>query len=300
MNYFYSLHKKKILIMSLLIVSLSLIVSLIGLFSSKEVGAMLFTSIYGEIIETYGIGIYFRDSVSVAAQGLASDLITLILAVPLLITSSIYTYKGSRKSTFVLLGTLGYFLYTYMSYVFLWMYNPLFILYVVLMSLSLFSFILLMMSFNLETIEKQFSPKLPVRFLGIYQIAIGAFIALLWLGKLAPTIFDQAAPVGLEHYTTLVIQGMDLGFVVPVAILSGILLLKRRPMGYLLTSVVAVKGFTMLLAISAMIVNQMINGVSVSTVEVVMFPVFNLFAIYVFIVFLRNLTKQKDIELSNI
>ncbi|MBU1142316.1 MAG: hypothetical protein KKH92_01585, partial [Firmicutes bacterium] len=197
-------------------------------------------------------------------------------------------------------GTLGYFLYTYMSYTFLWMYNPLFIIYVILMSLSLFSFIMLMMSFKLETIEKQFVEKLPISFLGIYQIVIGALIGLLWLGKIMPTILDNSTPVGLEYYTTLVIQGMDLGFVVPVAILSGILLMKRRPMGYLLTSVVAVKGFTMLLAISAMIVNQVINRVNVNTIELIMFPALNLVSIYVFIVFLKGLKNQKDIDLSQL
>jgi hypothetical protein len=183
-----------------------------------------------------------------------------------------------------------------MSYVFLWFYNPFFIIYVVLMSLSLFSFVMLMMSISIDTIKEHFKETLPIRFIAIYQIAIGVLIALLWLGKIAPTILEGAVPEGLEHYTTLVIQGMDLGFVVPVAILSGILLLKRKPMGYVLTSVVAVKGFTMLLAISAMIINQLINGVSVNIVELVLFPLFNLFAIYVFIIFIRHIKAQKKLK----
>lgn len=294
MNLFFQQHKQKILIMSLIIATLSIVASLAGLLSGGGTGSVIFESIFGESIETYGVGIYFRDSVSVAAQGLASDLITLVLAVPLLVISAIKAYKGAFKWTLIWLGTTGYFLYTYMSYVFLWFYNPFFIIYVALMSLSLFVFIMLMMSISIDTIKQHFKDTLPVRFIGIYQIAIGALIGLLWLGKIAPTILEGAVPVGLEHYTTLVIQGMDLGFVVPVAILSGILLLKQRPMGYVLTSIVTVKGFTMLLAISAMIINQLINGVSVNIVELILFPLFNLFAIFVFVIFIRQIKSESQ------
>ena len=41
-----------------------------------------------------------------------------------------------------------------------------FIVYVILMSLSFFSFVLMMMSFNINNLGSAFSEKLPVRFLG--------------------------------------------------------------------------------------------------------------------------------------
>ncbi|MCF7932315.1 MAG: hypothetical protein K9K93_04020 [Acholeplasmataceae bacterium] len=300
MNSFGIKNKQKILILTLLIALMATIVSLVGLCSSRDWGSTLITTIYGDVVKTYGIGLYFRDSVSVAAQGLAADLITLVIGVPLLITSVVHMIKGSFKAHLVLLGTIGYVLYTYTSYVFLWMYNPLFIMYVALMSMSLFALILLMMSVSVESIKDRFKETLPVRFIAIYQIVIGAMIGLLWLGKIAPTLTDGAAPEGIEHYTTLVIQGLDLGIVVPVAILSGMLLLKGRPMGYLLTSLVAVKGFTILLAISAMIVNQLMNGVEVSLVELVLFPVFNVFAIIVFIMFIRHVKSETDTSHSRL
>jgi len=297
MNNFYQKHKKTIFYLTCMIASLSIIVSLVGLLSSTAHGRYSFVSIFGEIVEIYGRGIYFRDSVSVAAQGLASDFITLVIGVPILLVSAFYAYKGSYRFSLILLGTVGYFLYTYTSYVFLWFYNPLFILYVILMSLSFFTLVLLMMSFSLTHIKDHFKSHMPVKLFGIYQVIIGVLIGFLWLGKIAPTITQGGAPEGLEHYTTLVIQGMDLGFVVPVAILSGLLLIKRKPMGYLLTSIVAVKGLTMLLAISAMIINQLLNGVDVHIAELIIFPVFNLFAIYIFVLFMKQV-KVKDLQVS--
>ncbi len=289
--------RKSLIIIVCLITVLATLVSFVGILSNGGPGEYLFDAITGAQVRIYGVGVYQMDSVSVAVQGIAQDFITLVVGIPLLIASLFMTMKNSFRGKLILTGTLGYFLYTYISYVFLWMYNPWFIVYVILMSLSLFGFIIMMMSYDLDQIKNKFDDKLPRKFLGIYQITIGVFIGLLWLGKIATSLLEGSAPDGLEHYTTLVIQGLDLGVIVPVAILSGILLLKRRPMGYLLTTVVAVKGFTMLLAISAMVFNQALQSISMNIVEVIMFPAFNLVAIYAFFTLLKHVNKT-DVKLE--
>ncbi|MGB7594041.1 MAG: hypothetical protein WBL80_00570, partial [Erysipelotrichaceae bacterium] len=253
--------KKPVLILVGIVIVLSAVCSVLGLTFGGNGNPREFLSIGGETIKIFGSGLYKNDSLSVVAQGKASDLVTLVFAIPLLMVSLVQSYQGSIKARLIMTGTLGYFLYTYMSYTFLWMYNPLFIVYVLLMSASLFAFILAILSFDNEKIPALFSEKLPVRFLGGFQLFIAFAIGMLWLGKIAPTILNGTIPVGLEHYTTLVIQGMDLGFVVPAAVLSGILLIKRKPLGYLLSSVIIIKGITMLTCISAMIINSYLSGI---------------------------------------
>ncbi len=98
-----------------------------------------------------------------------------------------------------------------------------------------------------------FNEKMPIRFIAGFQLFVGIGIGILWVAKIAPSILKSVVPIGLEYYTTLVIHGMDLAFIVPTAILSAVLLIKRKPMGYLLTSVIVIKGFTMLTALSAII-----------------------------------------------
>jgi hypothetical protein len=51
----------------------------------------------------------------------------------------------------------------------------------------------------------------------------------------------------------LAIHALDLGLIVPLAILSGVLLTRRRGWGYLLASVASIKGLTMGIAVSAMV-----------------------------------------------
>jgi len=282
---------KSINILVLIIIVLALAACLFGLFSSGGIGQYEFKSINNETVKIYGEGIYKNDSISTVAQGKASDFVTLVLGIPLLIASLYFTIRGSFKGKLMLTGTLGYFLYTYMSYTFLWTYNPLFIVYVIIMAASLYAFILSFMSFEIEKVPAMFNEKLPTKFLGGFQLFVGFAIGMLWLGKIAPSIFKGAIPLGLEHYTTLVIQGMDLGIIVPAAFLSGILIIKRKPFGYLLSSVIIIKGVTMLTCISAMIINMALMGVDMSLAEILVFPILNLFAIMCLILLLKNTAK---------
>lgn len=291
-------HTKAICILVVGIAFLALLSSLTGLFSSGGPGEYEYTSINGESVRIYGVGLYKNDSVSVAAQGIASDLVTSVLGIPLLLLSLYFSIKGSFRAGLLLTGTLGYFLYTYMSYVFLWMYNRLFLVYVLLMALCLYAFILSMMSFDLGKINSYFKKGLPVRFLSAYQIFIALGIGMMWLGKIGPSVFTGSVPVGLEHYTTLVIQGMDLGIIVPTAILSAILLLNRKPFGYLLTSVIIFKSITMLTAISAMILNMDLRGIDMNPIEVITFSLFNLLAIFALVLLLKN-TEAKGEMFGN-
>ncbi|MEQ8155150.1 MAG: hypothetical protein ABRQ25_09755 [Clostridiaceae bacterium] len=283
-------YKMSINILVVCIIVLAMVACLVGLFSSGGSGQYEFKSINNEVVKIYGQGLYKNDSIAAVAQGKASDLITIILGIPLLLSSLYLTNKGSFRGKLILTGTLGYFLYTYMSYTFLWMYNSFFIIYVILMSLSLYALILSFMSFEIEKLPSMFSKNLPTKFLGGFQLFVAFAIGMLWLGRISSSIFEGAVPVGLEHYTTLVIQGMDLGVVVPTAVLSGILLIKRKPFGYLLSSTIIIKGVAMLTCISAMIINQAISGISMNIVEVMVFPAFNLLAVICAILLLKGVT----------
>lgn len=284
-------YKTIINVLVLCILVLALLACLFGLFSSGGNGQYDFKSINNETVKIYGSGIYKNDSISGVAQAKASDFVTLVLGIPLLIASRCFAARGSFRGRLMLTGTLGYFLYTYMSYTFLLTYNPLFIVYVVIMSACLYAFILSLMSFEIDKLPAMFNERLPTKLLGGFQLLVGFSLCVMWCGKIAPTIFKGTIPLGLENYTTLVIQGMDLGIIVPAAFLSGILLIKRKPFGYLLSSVIIIKGVTMLTCISAMIINMALMGVEMSLAEILVFPILNLFAIICLILLLKNTAK---------
>lgn len=287
--------KKSITLLVTLIAILSIAASGTGVFSGWGVTAekQQFLSQRGEVVELYGKGIYKNDSVSIASQGIAQDAVSLLVGIPLLLLSLRVARKGSLKGLLMLTGTIGYFLYSYISYSFLSMYNQLFLIYVALMSLCLFAFVLCIMSINAEGLKNSFHKKLPVGFIGGFQIFVAFMLTMLWLGKIIPALLNGGVPAGLEHYTTLVIQAMDLGIIIPAAILAGVLLIKRNTYGYLLTSIIMVKEMTMLTALTAMIISQVVAGVKLGVVEMILFPLFNLVAVYCLYLLLRNIDEKK-------
>jgi hypothetical protein len=291
-------NKKAITVLVIVIAILSLIASAMGVFSGRgEIAEQnLFLSLHGENITLHGRGIYQNDSVSVATQGIAQDIITIILGIPMLLISLVLARRGSLKGRLLLTGTIGYFLYAYISYTFLSMYNALFLVYVVLMSTSLFAFLLCIMSIDIAALKSCFSPKLPVRFIGGFQLFIAFMLCTMWLGRIVLPLIAGGIPMGLEHYNTLVIQGLDLGIIVPVAALSGIMIIKKKELGYLLSSIIIIKGLTMLTAITSMLIGMINAGIEVSSIEMVVFPLFNLIAIYCLVVLLRNINEKKYVS----
>lgn len=284
-------YRKSVGILVAFIAGLSLLAGIIGILPTTGTGVHTFSSLHGETVHLYGKGIYSNDSVAAAVQAIAQDWVTVFLGVPLLALSCYFARKSSLRAQILLAGTLAYFLYTYMSYTFLCMYNPLFLVYVTLMSMSFFALILVMLSFDLEVLKNAFSDDLPVKTIGIVILVFAGAIGLMWLGRIVPPLLKGDFPSILEHYTTLVIQAIDLGFVIPVSILSAVLLMKRRPIGLLLSSVMCMKGATMLTSLSAMVISQARSGVEMSIAEIVVFPVANILVLIGVFVFMKKIRE---------
>lgn len=272
---------------------LALFAASVGLFYETPGESYAFTNHRGETVRINGHGLYFYDTVSTTAQMQGTDLITLVVGLPLLAISTWLAFQGSLRGRLLLTGTLGFYLYTYMSMSMLTAYNALFLIYVTLFSLSLFAFVLSMLGFDLSTLPGHFSARLPRGWIAGLMFLIGGFLSLAWLGKIVPPLFQDTAPA-LENTTTLVIQSMDLGLIVPLAIVSGLLLLRRNPWGYLLTSVFVTKAITLGLAVSAMALNMARVGVPDSLAIIIPFLVITLLNLIVAVQLLRNIDVRRD------
>lgn len=264
-------HRKTIATLTILLLLLTILSSVMGIQAYQKVDGLQFTSLYGEYIQLFGNGIYARDSVTVAVQGIASDIVTLFIMVPATIFALLSMLRKSLKGTLVLTGLLGYFLYTYTSYTFLWMYNPLFLVYVAQMSLSFFAFVLLMMSFDIQRLRNAILPTFPRLPLLVFMVVLSILVALMWLARIVPALVAGVAPVGLDHYTTLVIQALDLGFVIPASLITVALLARDHVWGYFLGSILIFKYVALLMAISAMVLLMYVENADASMIEGLVF-----------------------------
>ena len=283
--------QKRITNLSIIIIIFASIAAGLGVFWQGEGEAFTFETLRGETVEVLGRGLYYYDTVSIAAQAVAQDAVTLFVGVPLLITGIILTRKNSRRGYLLLTGTLGYFLYAYTSYVFLSAYNVLFLLYVALFSLSLFTFILAMMGLNPEQLKTEIDDRFPHSGIITFFWILAGFLTIAWTGRIVPALLAGVPPIGLESYTTLVIQGLDLGIIVPTSALTAVLLKRRQAWGYALTAVILIKGLTMGMALIAMIIGMLMAGVPVSAFETTIFPGIAIAAVILTILMLRSVKE---------
>jgi hypothetical protein len=284
-------YKKSVTILSAVIMVLAIIAASAGIFSSGGPGPYEIESVRGEVVTVYGEGIYKHMSVDVAPQGIAQDYVTLFVGVPLLFIALVWARKGSMKARFLLAGTLGYFLVTYLFYLVMGMYNMLFLVYTALLGTTFFAFAQTLLSINMDNISGYFRSSIPVKWTGGFLMFNSIAIGLMWLGVVVPPLLDGSViPVEVEHYTTLIVQGLDLGLLLPLSFIAGLLFMKKRPFGYLLAPVYYVFLSIMMAALTAKIIAMGLLGQSIMP-AIVIIPLFNLIAIAGSVVILKNIRK---------
>jgi hypothetical protein len=144
------------------------------------------------------------------------------------------------------------------------MYNEMFLAYVILTGASFFAFILLLLNFDIQKLPVLFSSNIPVKFIGVFLIFNSIVIALLWLSVVIPPLIDGSViPDAVDHYTTLTVQGLDLALFLPISFVSGFLLIKRKPFGYLMSTVTLVFLPMLMTALTAKIIAMALEGVNV-------------------------------------
>lgn len=287
--------KKRISVLVLIIVLLSGLAASMGIFTNDGPGPFEHQSVRGETVLIYGKGIYKDMSAELAPQGIAQDVVTLFMGIPMLIISLFLARKGLLRGRLLLAGTLGYFLVTYLFYLTMGTFNKVFLVYVVLLCTSFFAFSLTLLSLPVENLKSYFNAKLPVKFVGGYLIFQALMIASLWLERVLPPLVNDTIPLGLQHYTTLIVQGLDLGLLLPIALVGGILLIMGRPFGYLITPVFMIFLTILMTALTAKVVGQIMIGVAVGVPVMIIIPFFNTMTILCAFLILKN-TREADFQ----
>jgi len=141
-------------------------------------------------------------------------------------------------------------------------YNQLFLVYVAIYSLSLYSLAASLLTLDINKIKESLSAA-PVKVTAVFMFLVSITLSLMWLGTIIPPLVSGQRPALLETYTTLVAQAMDLGILVPLGIIIGTLLLKRNAWGYTLASIFLIKGATFGTAVLSMALFMMLNGMEI-------------------------------------
>jgi hypothetical protein len=189
------------------------------------VGALGLAAV-GSAAGLFAAGLY-RDTDAWVREAQATDLVTLVLAVPLLGVTLWLARRGDARPQLVAAGAIGYLAYSYAIFAFSVTPNTLTLLYIAVLALSAWSLVLGVGARGRRP-PTELSSRLPRRATALFLLAVPLLFSLLWLGEIARAA-SAAGPsellieVGL---TTNPIWPLDLAFALPVVAYGGIRLLR--------------------------------------------------------------------------
>ena len=278
-----------------LIAILALVTAGTALFWQSDGSSYTFNTLYGETVQIYGQGLYARDTIFSAGASQGGDVVAL-LALPLLAISFTIYCRGSLRGGFLLMSVLAYYLYYGVSLALVAAYNNLYLVYLALFSASFFAFILALTVIDLPSLPARFSSRLPYRGMAIFMFVVGIGVAVIWLSDVVNALTTNGVPEALGAHISLLTYTLDVGIIAPSCLLSGFLMLRRTPLGYLLTGIL-----TILLALTgamviAATVMQLNLGLQFSIGQLIgkvaTWIILGGIAIWLSIVFLRNLSDS--------
>lgn len=256
------------------IAGLAAVASGFGVFARGDGSYMETTSERGVTYLVSTSGVYAHNAQRIVAEGVGWDIFTLAVVVPALLLAGYFVLRGSPRGRLAALGLLGYFLYAYLEYAVTWAFGPLFPLFVVITAGSLVGMGWLAADVAADASAE---PPLTQGFPRRSWVALNASMALLlvamWSARIAAALGGEAEAAGLTSETTLTIQALDLGLVVPISLMLCVLVWRRSALGTRLAAAWTVTFVAMAAAIVGMLLSAWAVEGTLEIVPVVIFGV---------------------------
>jgi hypothetical protein len=233
----------------------------------------------------------YRDPEPIRSTWFGNDVITLVVAAPLLLAGHAAALRGSARGLLIWLGLLAYAIYNYGFYLFGAALNAFFPIYVLALVLAAIVLILVLSDTDVARLAGAFRDETPVRAVGGTLVTIGTVLASVWLVIWAAYAFGgRATPLDPEAFK--VIAAMDLVLMVPVLTIGGVLLWRRRPWGYAIATIAAIQGALYLLVLSVNSVVAIQRGLSEPPAELPIWGALLIVTAQAVTVLLRNVRSD--------
>ena len=209
----------------------------------------------------FGANLY-RDNFLVRSAWYGNDLVTLLLAVPLLTIAYILDRKQSPRGTLLWLGMLAYTFYNYAFYAFGAAFNQLFLTYVLILVLSTLGLIQGLTSSDIKVVLRSVAVGRVHRAVGIFIIVVSLILGSFWIAISASYVWTGQLPemvIAVEHPTNITAV-LDLWLVVSFGLIAGVWLWRRWAWGYVIAGIWVIKGSVYMIALSAATIAAYASG----------------------------------------
>jgi hypothetical protein len=157
----------------------------------------------------------------------ANDVVNLVIGLPTLLGAVWLAWRGRLTGLLFWPGALMFVLYNYFAYALSVPVSWIYLLYLTLVVLSLYTMIALMMRIDVDAVEQRLAGAVPVKLSAAVLIILGTFNFL----RVFIVVANSLTNPGSVLATDLVVLPSDF-FVSPAWILGGVLLWRRTALGY--------------------------------------------------------------------
>jgi len=234
----------------------------------------------------------YRDVDWIKAAWFGNDWVTLVVAVPLLVIALVMARRGSVQGLLSWLGLVGYAVYNYAYYLLGAALNAFFLLYVVAFVVSAVTLIVALSRLDASHVAASFLSTTPVRIIGGYLAFVGLGLAFTWVTMWAAYAFaNQPTPVEPEAFK--LVAALDISLMVTGLTFGGVLLWRRKPLGYVIAAIASIQASLYLLALSVNSIVAIHRGLAKAPGEVPIWGTLAALTTAVTLLLLTNIRRER-------
>jgi hypothetical protein len=237
-------------------------------------------------------GILFPDEIYPTDEQqqsfLANDVVNLFIGLPILLGSMWLAKRGQLIGLLFWPGALLYALYNYLTYLFGMPFDILFPLYLVIVTMSIYTLIDLVASIDGGVVKQRLGGQVPERLAGGVLFILGVVFGLFAMSVILSALLNETSIAQTE-------LGLSVSdFIVSWAwVIGGVLLWRRRPLGYVGgTGLLFNISMLFIGLIAVLILNPLLTGEPFALTDVIVVFVMSLIAIVPLILFIRGVRKS--------
>lgn len=238
------------------------------------------------------IGILYQKSIypteNLLQTLVPSDILNLATGLPLLLISMWLTRRGKLIGLLCWPGAIFYMLYVYFIYIFCVPFNILFLPYLILFSLSIYTLIGILISIDGKAVRNHLSDKVPAKIFGGILIGLSVLTVLRQTVLIIDALINktQIDPLEIAHW----IDEFAIGS--PAIFIGGYFLWKKKPFGYVVgAGLFLVYGILSLGLIPFLAIQSHLKNTSVNFVAIVILIVMAAICLIPFVFFVQGAKK---------
>lgn len=219
-----------------------------------------------------------------------NDVVNLLIGLPILLISMWLARHGKWIGLLCWAGALFFTLYSYLIYVFAMPVGWAFLGHLLLVMLSAYTLIRLVVSIDGKTVQQKLAGAVPERFAGAVLAGLGSLFLLRAIGVIASAFSRGVSLAEVELATSLA----DF-LTTPAWIIGGILLWRRRELGYVTGLGLLFQASMLFIALIAVLLLQpILQAAPLAVNDIIVVSLMGLVCFVPFVLFARGVMAKHE------